>query len=858
MSEYPIVRLKRIETVGPKIKSSRRIKPPAKIPYQAQASRLGQVFDRAAAVLLDFERGIEVAADPAAVVPERCLVFELIGPVYDFNVAALALGLDWLRTDPLTDDAAADDEEAGDAATADDDDLRPKLLYLTMPSPQALSRLLAQWNKYKAGEKPQYGYGSLWAIFGYLADLRGWSVQDRLDAHISEYISAVLSDDTVRDVSVEIDLWYRNEKERRDKSISTLTSLLQEVGGELLDLVDIEEIRYQGALVRLPSNVARRLAQGEGDIPHFDDIMSIRPQSAYHSHIVAEPPEMRDLSEGKKPSGPCLAVLLDGYPVVQHKALDGRLRVMEVDVSGGSVPVSARFHGTAMASLVVHGDLHEVENMLERPVGVIPVLTGAGGPQESTPPGKLAVGVIYRALRKVIEARQTNDPDFGRIVVINHSLCDEFHPYVRRLSPWATLLDHFSYTYSLLFVVSAGNIFKSFSVPEYASIAEFQDADVVEREAAIVLAVEAAKGTRGLLSPAESVNALTVGAIHADFAPRMPPAGVDPFPNLDGMASLVSAVGLGTNRSVKPDLVEHGGRFLAAPSVAKNDVVDVHGAASPHVGQLVAAPSATGDNTVVLRTSGTSNAAAMVTRSCHFIADALDESFAADGIDWTGLVTRAVLPKALLAHSCAWRATGAFLHENYPPQGPYTALKRRDTISRFLGYGRPDRERVISGGENRITLLAEDVIYPEERHEYRLPIPAAMIGTKDVRSLSLTLAWTCPVTNLSVDYRGVALKLCDQHGKTGFWEGVERKEIYQPNATTAARGTLVHMVLEGTRKMPTTDGQLVICVQATAGRKEFGRAYVPYALAITLEMAQSQKTNLYTEIRTAIRGRVRT
>ena len=50
-----------------------------------QAKRLGQVFARAERSLAAYANDVAVATDPRAVVPERCLVFELLGDVPEFG-----------------------------------------------------------------------------------------------------------------------------------------------------------------------------------------------------------------------------------------------------------------------------------------------------------------------------------------------------------------------------------------------------------------------------------------------------------------------------------------------------------------------------------------------------------------------------------------------------------------------------------------------------------------------------------------------------------------------------------------------------------------------------------------------------
>jgi len=854
-TEFPLVRLKRTGE-GPRIKG-RKPRFPPQISYARQAQRLSEVFEAAASSLAGLDQGVDVASDPRAVVPERCLVFELLGAVPDFNVAAQALGLEWLLTEEIA--HGDDDPEDEDVADEDqDEDLgEAKLLYLTMPSEQALRRLLAQWKRYRSGEEATPEYRGLWKLFGYLVDLRVWSVQDRLDPSMAKYVEAVLKANSQRDVLVEIDLWYRTEKERRDRSIETLRQLLEEVGGVLLDLVDIEEIRYQGALIRIPAGVARRLAAGDDGIALLDEVMTIRPQSSYASRIEVEQTTRAAPAAPQKASGYCLAAVLDGYPIEQHEALVGRVRVVEVDVAGKSVPVAARHHGTAMASLILNGDLQDGDaEPLQRRVISIPVLgASADGTREVTPEGLLPIGVVYRALRVIIEADPDIDDELANVVVVNHSICDDFAPFVRRPSPWATLLDYFSHQHRLLFVVSAGNVFSGFPLPDYPSAAAFSAESADTREAYLLAAVEQAKGTRGLLSPAESVNSLTVGAVHADNAPKPSDIDSDPYPT-HAMTNLASALGLGVNRSVKPDLVERGGRFVARLSNVRGGGVEVHPRPSAQYGQLVATPSDIGDLRRYGRTAGTSNAAALVTRTSHQIDSALEQVFKADGVDWRSLRTRVPILKTLLVHGCRWGDIGDLLDRSYPPQGKGQHSRRRNTIARFIGYGQVDSTRVVSGDAQRITLLGDDILKAGEMHEYVLPIPASMINSREIRTVTLTLSWTCPTTHTTTDHRAVVVKLCDATGKSSYWKGVATAGRPQPSGATSARGTVVHVIHEGKKLVTDEEGKLTICVQATA-KTGFELTFVPYALAITLEIAQQQRSKLYAEVKQAIRIRPR-
>ena len=173
-------------------------------------------------------------------------------------------------------------------------------------------------------------------------------------------------------------------------------------------------------------------------------------------------------------------------------------------------------------------------------------------------------------------------------------------------------------------------------------------------------AIEMSKATRTLLSPAESINSLTIGAAHADHADPDHTAPPDPYPNF-AMSNLASALGLGVNRSVKPDFMEKGGRFSAGMTNVRGGSLKVHARASAHYGQQVATPSPTGRLNRRMLTSGTSNAAALTTRAAHFIADALDELYENDREKWHTLKTRAVMLKTLLAHGTYWGRIGETL-----------------------------------------------------------------------------------------------------------------------------------------------------------------------------------------------------
>lgn len=804
--------------------------------------------------------GADVASSPSLASPDRALVFDVVGPVADFRQAAAALGLEWLTEDQPGD--TADDEDS----EYDEEEAAGAILYVTMPSLDGLQRVLALWRRYTRGEARGSDARAWWTLFGYLRDVRTWSARDRVDPLTVRHLDRLLERHPDRPVRVELDLWFREDPSLRAQARDYVEALVAEFGGTLLDFATVEEIAYQAALVELPVAQALALRDLRGPIVQADRVMRIRPQSLYEAddrHREDPDADEAAAAPNDRPTPrrmddrPIVAALLDGYPIANHELLANRLRVQEVDVTAATVPVARRFHGTAMASLILHGDLGVGEDPLDRGIISVPILAA---PQalhhECTPLDRLPIPIVLRAVTALVVGLGDAGPAAPAVVVVNHSVCDIQSPFAKRASPWARLLDYLSHRHQLLFVVSAGNSRDAFEVHDYADLDALNQADPISRQVTLLRAVERSKGTRSILSPAESVNALTVGALHEDGSGTCAPGSLEPFDKVVGVANIASSAGLGVNRGIKPDVVEAGGRQMLAADVDEG-VLSVWAVEHGDNGQLAASADPHGGSTSkLLRSTGTSNAAALVTRSAIRLADVVEEVFAADGENWTDLRTRAVVLKTLLAHGCRWGDTYDVLNAVYPPAEPARWQRRREAISRFLGYGRADTSRVIDEGGHRITLLADDLIGHDGRHEYRVPIPRAMINNREVRRVVITLAWSSPIDPLTNRYRAFALEVVDPNGKRAFWHGVQNTP--QPHVFASRRGTLQHMVLEG-KKLVTTagTGEFSVGVQARSAIPSFEDETVPYALAITLELAQPLRQDLHADVAARIRSRPR-
>lgn len=842
--ERPILIVRRRQTATRKAGAADRRARSYFSPAQ-QSERLGEHFDRIQQSLASLAETGRTSTDINDIGPDRALVLELNAPVKDFAKEARRIGLGWLAEEQYDDDD--EEEEDGQGGPDDDEETAPRKLYVSMPSVEALEKLLQLWSDFQAGQPPEYGYGAWWKIFGQMEQVRPWGPTDRVDPLTEKYLRDALAEASTRTVTLEIDLWFSTDQDIREAREQELRGLVRQAGGTVRDAVAIEDIAYHAALVELPGNRVEAIVARTAALARAHSIMSIRPQS-----VAARPidPDRRPMARDDEEDAsdpdvrPPIAALLDGFPMENHRLLAERIDVYPLDVTEEMAPLAGRYHGTQMASLIIHGDLDAGEEALDRRLIVLPVLAydpDLGG--ERTPGHLLPIGVIHRAIN-ALKDDADGEAIGPEVVVINHSLGDENAPFRGRPSHWARLLDHLAFAHRLLIIVSAGNVEHGFEVDGFPDIRSFRGHNAEERRDILLSAVERSKAARTMLAPAEAFNVLTVGAVHHDESDEAFPAGAtDPFGSFR-MSNLCSRLGPGIAGAIKPDLLMPGGRQPARPYAGPP--FSVHGHSVEQLGQLAACPDRVGGRTnLTIRGTGTSNAAALATREALKIADALEDSEL--GEDWQDLPQRAVILKALLAHGCDWGEVGEHLDGLFPT--PERWYARRSGISRFIGYGEPNTEKVMSGDRRRVTMLAYGSIKNEKRDEYEIPLPPSLASQTHFRRLTATLAWASPVRPYARNYRAVGLELTDANGGTAIWSGTDRLQ-HQPPHKTTVKGTLIHFVAEGQRAIPFVPGVgVTLGVQCRAATSAYNQIMVPYALAVTLEVADTIRSDIYAEVR---------
>ncbi len=499
-----------------------------------------------------------------------------------------------------------------------------------------------------------------------------------------------------------------------------------------------------------------------------------------------------------------------------------------------------------MASLILHGDMAQHDEVLPRPLYVRPILRQDSrdwvNQAETVPEGTLVVDLIHRAVRRLFDGEGNEPAVAPDVVVANLSIGIQDRPFDYSMSPLARLLDWLSWRYQVLFVVSAGNhvevIDHSASLQTEPSLFD----GVQER---VIRSVAADARHRRLLSPAEAVNALTVASAHHDASDGpLPPGWMDPY-TADGLPSPINAQGMGHRRSIKPDFLAPGGRVAMRDASATGghqvfDIYDQSGAP----GQLVASPGrVAGDRDGMRHSRGTSNATALVSRACGFLYDVTEELRHEPGGEIIDSLPRAVWLKALVAHSADWGEAGTVLTSILKDENNGRQFK--EYLTRLLGYGTVDANRVRECTDQRVTAIGGGTLRRNESHIHRFPLPPSLSGERGHRRLTVTLGWFSPVNPRHQAWRRAHL---------WFSPPMDALRVSRRQADWQAvqRGTLQHEILEGEEAGVFVAGanlEIQVSCRADAGTLE---AEIPYALATTLDVTAGIDVDIYDEVRTVL------
>jgi hypothetical protein len=813
-----------------------------------QAKRLDPTFARLTQAF-NAQR-VSAQDDAAAHEPDLVLVLEIAGEIDDFVKALQRVpGLEFLA-EQIEDEVEPDEFAAVDPKGKEHRYRRQ--IFLVASDRSAWQEMLSLWDRYKRGDAFPRGFAPFRHLFERLRELREWDDRDRLElAGAAEVWERELRGRSGELVHFEAELWWRSDAARRASNVEELREDIRRAGGAIVTTFEHEGIAYHGVLGTAPASLLLEAAQSrnvqwlrtEGiRLFHPTGQLAARPTGEVEEAPAAE----RRLPEA--PAGEPRVALLDGLPVEAHELLAGRVFIDDPEGWAASVPVNTRWHGTAMASLVVHGDLNADETPISEPVYLRPILrTDApdwvASPGEELPRDRLPVDLIHSAVTRLFEGERVA-PGI-RIVVF--AVGDSAQPFDRFVSPLARLVDWLSSRYRIVFLISGGNHALELELGE-----DFDPnwpADEVQHE--FVMAMLRSAAHRRPLAPAEAINAVTVGASHSDRSGATADgSAIDPLFD-PTVASVIAPVGPGLRRAIKPEVLFPGGRQLVRVEPLQNGRrVAIPVVTNRPPGARAAAPG-TGGSALSATTHlcGTSVATALAGREMLRLLREVDELRAqfADRLQDSSL--DAVLAKAAVVHRATWGAAGEVVNAAFDD---LEVGGRRDRVARLLGYGVSQPVDALRCDPHQATVFAVGWIAGGEAHAYTFPLPPSLAGSTTDRRVSFTLAWLTPINPRHRAYRRAALTLEAKGDAVELLGSRTEATIY-----AARRGTLQHEVLVGDRAVPFGDGSsldLVVSCRADAGVLV---DEVPYALLATVEVPEDVGISLYEEIRAALRVRIR-
>lgn len=427
-----------------------------------------------------------------------------------------------------------------------------------------------------------------------------------------------------------------------------------------------------------------------------------------------------------------LACVIDSGLAAGHPLLDG-LVIDEVDFDSGEDSTADRVgHGTAVGGIVAYGDLaeHAATNAWNPQVRLLSAKVMRLGAD-----GRASFADEKRVETQVQEAIRHFHHEYG-CRVFNFSAGHNGRPFLGgRQHTWALTLDDLARNLDILIVVPTGNALPS--EPDGPTI----------RHAHLRLRNELYAEHRRIIDPASAAIALTVGGIATREQPSSRVGG-------DGRRIVVAApkltpapmtrtgppniAGTGIVRLVKPELVADAGN-LTFEHNRWND-------RDPNLGVLSLNARYQSSGRLLASHVGTSFAAPRITHDAARLERHLQR-----------LLRRAPsanLVRALLVNS----ATRSQELEAWLGQGVPRNPEKRLRLLRVAGYGQPDLGQAMYSADNRVTLIAEEVLGDNRFHMYELELPEAFVGSRGQRELRVTLAYDPPVRGTRQEYLSRTLK----------------------------------------------------------------------------------------------------
>ena len=841
--------------------------------HKKQIERLTPQFEEIKKAFLIYKANITDTV--TGLEPEMVLVIEIAGSVAKFHQAIEKAGLEWLGEWDI--EEIEPDEDFYYKTDTEIKRTEKKLsrrLFVSLFNQRGLQELLSLWKKWKKEESLPVGKTKWRDVFKQTRQIRRWGVEETLveTGMIERWRDLTTPIQSDQSITFQIELFYRRNKEKRGQSEKAVINLLHAVNGKILSpFLDIQDIAFHAVKAELPTEKIQDLLMtlSENKISEnnlniqlfkFPGIMYFRPTGQAITSSKNDVTGKKLNFPSGKPKYPPIAAILDGVPNLKHKALSNRIQLDDPDNLSAEYQPGERRHGTSMASLIIHGDLSSEDSKpLSSAVYHLPVMQPNSKArifdkfEEYFPDNVFFEDRIERAVRRIFEGDGAVSAQAPTVKVINLSIGDPDRPFIHTLSPFARLLDHLSFKYHVLFCVSAGNFRDKIDLN--IPLNDFVKLKDKEKLLKSLKQIKKQLSSRRLLSPAESLNSLTVASLHTDESGDYNPGNrIDLLPN-NKFFSPISRFGYGFRRSIKPEVLFPGGRQLYTSFPSSTDYSINEAVKQP--GQKVAWDSRqAGISSEVIYTRGTSNATALATRSGVKIYEMLLNLQKENKNHPIPDNLVAVLIKTLLVHGAKQNNSTVEILTQVLNKSKNHSLKQM--IARYIGYGSVDIDRVLNCTEQRGTVIGFGEIAGNKVHEYDFPLPISLSGQKMGRRMVVTLAWFSPInpTHRNLREAKLELKPSQNWGKTSL--NLKRRDS---NHNQVLRGTIQHEILEKNSQkinlFNEENGNISLQVICKADATEALEDKIPYGLAVTLEVEEGIDIPIYQEIRQKLKQPIR-
>jgi len=862
MAQRPIVKLPTPrDTTRPT--GSPRNPPKPKGPGRIiQGQRFGATFNQLVDAIEKDESLLELKTDPLGIVPERALVFVTASAIQNFIKAAEKAGLtviSEIEHELEVPDSFSPPNQEGKYAP---------MLYATMPTLSSIKQLLSLWQAYSTGQTLPTGFTPWRDLFDLLVEIRVWGPEDRLPVSSRQMIEENLPFDDSDSVKLELEILPVLNTDKRVAWSNSARNRVTQLGGKVVDSSSISEhgFIYEALLIELTALAVKEMLNNPHDINGLatvEGIQLILPQT------IAQSPKtdtdqvstLDNLEHRYDPESPIRCAVLDGTVVAAHPILDGGVEIEDINDLVRLSEVNNRYHATSMASLVLRGDLSADGIPLDDArVLNVPVLIDDQNNQATSPDTRLFVDVIHSTLIKLFSSEE---PIEHNIFVINISIGIPSERYAGRISALARLLDWWSYTYGVLFVISAGNIMDDLILTGITN-AEFESATDQQKQSIIRKALRDFSYNRTLLAPAESINGLTVGALSEDLSleSRETVNAVRFEGEHSSVTAISSAHGPGKSRTVKPDIVTSGGIHEYTLYPAGNDSRLRIRPNSNINGLFVASPEL-GIGASTYRSRGTSCATALTTRAILQASSALtgeDGPYQGEELARQDI---ALLTRALAVNSASWTHDAIVLYEEEKLiHGSHSSFKSKEQVAKYYGFGALSHQLMQECSEYQTTLIGLGTLNKDQAKIFDLPLPPSLSGERIGRNFRVTIAWFSPIDSVGSRYKMASLEaFCgdEVNSQDNEW-GLGLKSLHL-DEKISSKGSVWSRRLQHKRlEAPTFDEEATIPIRVQCRDSANGSLNpdldIRFAIVVSLEVENTAEYDIYQEITDKVRLRL--